>query len=131
MRLTRTLLVSTLLVTFVGSPLAWGDDIVSTAAATGNFRTLVNLLVLTGLDDALSADGHYTVFAPSDNAFNHLPSDTLESLRRPENRDQLTAILKYHVVDRALQVPRHPPSHPITEIASLEGSLLNFSREGA
>ncbi|HSG69040.1 MAG TPA: fasciclin domain-containing protein [Planctomycetaceae bacterium] len=50
------------------------------------------------LVDALKSDGPFTVFAPTDEAFAKLPAGTVESLLKPENRGQLVAILKYHVV---------------------------------
>jgi uncharacterized surface protein with fasciclin (FAS1) repeats len=50
------------------------------------------------LVDTLKGEGPFTVFAPTDEAFANLPAGTLDSLLKPENRDQLTAILTYHVV---------------------------------
>lgn len=107
------------------------SDIVNTAASAGNFDTLVSLLVATGLDDALEADGSFTVFAPTDEAFAKLRAETIAQLRKPENREQLSAILKYHVVGQELSVPKRRPSHPITSIATLQGSKINFEREGS
>ncbi|MFK7959421.1 MAG: fasciclin domain-containing protein [Phycisphaerales bacterium] len=77
---------------------AVADDIVDTAIAAGSFNTLVAAVQAAGLVDALKGDGPFTVFAPTDEAFAKLPAGTVESLLRPENRDQLTAILTYHVV---------------------------------
>ncbi len=107
------------------------DNIVQTAAQAGNFRTLVTLLVATNLDEALEADGHFTVFAPSDEAFAALPAETLAALLKPENRDQLAEILKYHVVPQALLVPKRAPSHPITKIDTLQGDEIRFDRAGS
>ena len=73
-------------------------DIVDTAVAAGNFNTLVAAVKAAGLVDALKAAGPLTVFAPSDEAFAKLPEGTVKSLLRPENREQLTAILTYHVL---------------------------------
>ena len=74
------------------------SDIVDTAVAAGDFTTLAAALQAGGLVDTLKSDGPFTVFAPTDAAFAKLPEGTVESLLLPENRDQLIAILTYHVV---------------------------------
>ena len=74
------------------------QDIVDTAVAAGSFNTLVAAVQAAGLVDALKADGPITVFAPTDEAFARLPEGTVENLLKPENKDQLIAILTYHVV---------------------------------
>lgn len=73
-------------------------NIVATAVGAGQFTTLAKALTAAGLVDALSGDGPFTVFAPTDAAFAALPQGTLESLLRPENKQQLIGILKFHVV---------------------------------
>ena len=73
-------------------------DIVDTAVAAGDFNTLAAALQAAGLVDTLKADGPFTVFAPTDEAFAALPPGTVESLLKPENKDQLIAVLTYHVV---------------------------------
>ncbi|NOI65291.1 fasciclin domain-containing protein [Vibrio sp. 99-8-1] len=73
-------------------------DIVDIAVENGSFTTLVAAVQAAGLVDTLKGDGPFTVFAPTDEAFAKLPSGTVESLLKPENRDQLVAILTYHVV---------------------------------
>jgi len=73
-------------------------DIVDTAVAAGDFTTLAAALQAGGLIDTLKSDGPFTVFAPTDAAFAKLPAGTVESLLLPENKDQLVAILTYHVV---------------------------------
>ena len=73
-------------------------DIVDVAAGAGSFNTLVAAVKAAGLVDALKGDGPLTVFAPTDAAFAALPAGTLDSLLKPENKDQLAAILLYHVV---------------------------------
>lgn len=72
-------------------------DIVDTAIAAGSFKTLVAAVQAAGLEDTLRSDGPFTVFAPTDKAFAALPDGTVETLLRPENKDQLVAILTYHV----------------------------------
>jgi len=77
---------------------AEAKDIVDTAVAAGQFKTLAAALEAADLVGTLKGDGPFTVFAPTDAAFAKLPAGTVESLLKPENRDQLVAILTYHVV---------------------------------
>ena len=72
--------------------------IVDTAAASPDHETLVAALQAAGLVETLQGEGPFTVFAPTDGAFASLPAGTVETLLEPGNRDQLTAILTYHVV---------------------------------
>lgn len=71
-------------------------DIVATASSAGSFNTLVAAVQAAGLVETLQADGPYTVFAPTDEAFAKLPEGTVESLLA--NPDQLREVLLYHVV---------------------------------
>lgn len=73
-------------------------DIVDVAVAAGQFNTLAAALDAAGLVETLKGDGPFTVFAPTDAAFAKLPDGTVESLLKPENREQLVAVLTYHVV---------------------------------
>ncbi|MEM6590172.1 MAG: fasciclin domain-containing protein [Pseudomonadota bacterium] len=73
-------------------------DIVDTAAGAGSFETLLAAATAAGLVDTLKGDGPFTVFAPTDEAFAALPEGTVEDLLKPENKEQLAAILTYHVV---------------------------------
>ncbi len=73
-------------------------DLVDTAAGAGTFNTLVAAVDAAGLVDTLKGEGPFTVFAPTDEAFAALPEGTVEDLLKPENKDQLIAILTYHVV---------------------------------
>ena len=82
----------------VASVSAKAQDIVDTAIAAGQFGTLVAAVQAAELVDVLKGDGPFTVFAPSDEAFAALPAGTVENLLKPENKDQLVAILTYHVV---------------------------------
>ena len=77
---------------------AMEKNIVQTAVDAGKFATLTKALGAAELVDTLKGKGPFTVFAPTDEAFAKLPAGTLESLLKPENKDQLTAILTYHVV---------------------------------
>lgn len=103
-KMLRTMLVA---VSFlVSAPFALADhhggghsaDIVDTAVAAGNFETLVAAVQAAGLVDTLKGEGPFTVFAPTDAAFAALPAGTVEDLLKPENIEQLAAVLTYHVV---------------------------------
>ncbi len=71
-------------------------DIVDTAISAGNFKTLVTAVKAAGLVDTLKSPGPFTVFAPSDDAFNKLPKGTVENLLK--DIPKLKSILTYHVV---------------------------------
>jgi len=73
-------------------------DIVDTAVAAGQFKTLAAALTAAGLVDTLKGAGPFTVFAPTDEAFAKLAAGTLEALLKPENKLKLQRILKSHVV---------------------------------
>ena len=75
-----------------------GMDIVDTAVEAGTFNTLAAALTAADLVDTLKGEGPFTVFAPTDEAFAKLPEGTVEDLLKPENKDQLVAVLTYHVV---------------------------------
>jgi len=106
------------------------DDILTTAARNGSFNTLVSLVVAADLDDALQSKGHFTVFAPTDAAFELLPQETIDALLKTKNRDQLKEILTYHVIDRSITVPKHAPSHPLKSSKTLSGKRIRFERDG-
>ena len=74
------------------------DDIVDTAKSTGKFKTLTAALDAAGKTEMLKEKGPYTVFAPSDDAFEKLPKGTVEELLKPENKAKLGKILAYHVI---------------------------------
>jgi transforming growth factor-beta-induced protein len=74
-------------------------SIVETAIADGRFTTLVTALEAADLVEALSGPGPFTVFAPTDDAFNKLPAGTIDFLLDPANKGVLTEILTYHVFD--------------------------------
>lgn len=98
-RLTTWLKASALAVPLaLGSAVAQAADIVDTAVAADDFNTLVAAVQAAGLVDTLKGEGPFTVFAPTDEAFASLPEGTVASLLEPENRDQLVAVLTYHVV---------------------------------
>ena len=111
---------------FSGFALAGGHkhDIVDTAIKAGSFNTLVAAVQAAELVETLKSKGPFTVFAPTDEAFSQLDKATLESLLKPENKDQLVAILTYHVVAGKVM------STDITgnmEPATVNGSTINIT----
>ena len=68
------------------------------AAEAGSFKTLLAAAQAAGLAETLGTDGPFTIFAPNDKAFEKLPADTVKDLLKPENKQKLADILKYHVV---------------------------------
>ena len=86
-----------------GATAAYAANIVETADSVGTFKTLLAAAKAAGLADALSTTPNITVFAPTDEAFAALPAGTVERLLKPENKDQLVAILTMHVLPRVLE----------------------------
>lgn len=72
--------------------------IVDVAQGNADFSTLVTAITAAELGETLSGEGPFTVFAPTNAAFEALPEGTLATLTQPENKEQLTGILTYHVV---------------------------------
>jgi transforming growth factor-beta-induced protein len=99
-------------------------DIIDTAVSAGNFQTLAAALTAADLIDTLKGEGPFTVFAPTDEAFAKLPAGTVESLLKPENIDQLTAILTYHVVPGAVTADQVVN---LTEAATVNGQSIDIS----
>jgi len=98
-------------------------DIVDTAAAAGSFNTLIAAVQAAGLEDTLRADGPYTVFAPTDAAFEKLGQDTINELLKPENREQLRAVLLYHVLTS--KVKSKAIAGKTLTVETAQGGMLN------
>ncbi|HSR52871.1 MAG TPA: fasciclin domain-containing protein [Acidobacteriota bacterium] len=73
-------------------------DVVDIAASNADFSTLVAAVKAAGLVETLKGDGPFTIFAPTNAAFEKLPEGTVEMLLKPENKQKLVSILTYHVV---------------------------------
>ena len=102
-------------------------DIVDTAVAAGSFTTLAAALEAAGLVETLKGEGPFTVFAPTDAAFAALPEGTVANLLLPENKDQLIAVLTYHVV------PGKVMSTDLSEgmtAATVQGANVTITLEG-
>lgn len=99
------------------------QNIVEVAVAAGSFKTLAAALEAAGLVEALSGQGPFTVFAPTDAAFAALPAGTVETLLKPENKDKLVKILTYHVV--AGEIPSSKVKSG--EVESLAGEEITIT----
>ncbi|TWU56493.1 Immunogenic protein MPT70 precursor [Rubripirellula tenax] len=131
----RTAIAMLSLATLLVAPLfARADEATATAEKTivetaiaAKFNTLVAAAKAAGLVEALSGEGPLTVFAPTDAAFEKLPKGTVESLLKPENKDKLVAILKYHVVSGSV------PAAKVLQLDSaktLQGTDVTITQEG-
>ena len=105
--------------------------IVDVAAGNPDFSTLVAAITAAGLGETLAGEGPFTVFAPTNAAFAALPAGTLDSLLLPENKDQLTAILTYHVVPGTVMAADLPAT--ATDVATVNGATVSVvaAPEGA
>lgn len=99
-------------------------DIVDTAVAAGQFKTLATALTAAGLVNTLKGPGPFTVFAPTDAAFAKLPAGTVQSLLKPENKAQLVSILTYHVVPG--KVMSASLAGKVTEAKTVEGKTVKI-----
>lgn len=99
-------------------------DIVDTAVAAGQFKTLAAALTAAGLVTTLKGPGPFTVFAPTDAAFAKLPPGTVQGLLKPENKAQLVSILTYHVVPG--KVMSASLAGKTTEAKTVEGKAVKI-----
>src|SRR5271154_4368238 len=81
-----------------GSAMYPTKNIIQNAVESKDHTTLVAAVKAGGLVDTLSGPGPFTVFAPTNEAFNKLPAGTVDTLLKPENKAKLTTVLTYHVV---------------------------------
>ena len=100
--------------------------IVEVAQGNADFSTLVAAITAAGLGDALSGAGPFTVFAPTNAAFEALPAGLLEKLLLPENKEILTKILTYHVVPSKVMAADVAAG----DVTTLEGSTFAITTEG-
>jgi uncharacterized surface protein with fasciclin (FAS1) repeats len=112
------------------------QTVVEIAAGNPDFSTLVSAVEAVGLAETLSGDGPFTVFAPTNAAFEALPAGTLESLLKPANEQQLTDILTYHVVPATVMAKDVEPGDVTTvngatfEVAAENGGVTITDGEG-
>ena len=98
------------------------ENIVNVASNAGNFNTLLKAAVEADLANTLSEDGPFTVFAPTDSAFEKLPDEVIISLLKKENKDKLVNILKFHVISGSYPSDKLP----LLPLKTLNGQDVNF-----
>lgn len=104
------------------APMAGAGDVVDVAAASGQFSTLIAAATAADIVTPMKRQGPFTVFAPTDAAFAALPAGVLENLLLPENKDQLTAVLTYHVVPGAVTAEQLTGQR--LDVATINGASL-------
>lgn len=102
-------------------------DIVDNAAKASNVTTLVAAVGAAGLVDTLKGPGPFTVFAPTNGAFEKLPAGTIDTLLMPENKDMLTGILTYHVVAGRYKATDLKDGQMLTTV---QGQMLKITKSG-
>lgn len=104
-------------------------DVIGEALVAGRFTTLAGLLVEADLVQALRADGPFTVFAPTDDAFATVPADTLDAVFA--DRDLLTAVLTYHVIaGETITMADLMAMDDGAKLTTLQGATLTVTHEG-
>ena len=99
-------------------------NILEAAKKAEKFTTLIAAINAAGLNETL-ASGSFTVFAPTDDAFKNLPAGTLEMLLKPENKEKLVKILKYHVISGSM---KSQDVIKVDDIETVEGSKIDIMR---
>ena len=138
--LAAALVLTTSIAAYASNPMVGGEpmyeskNIVENAVNSADHTTLVAAVKEAGLVETLQGDGPFTVFAPTNAAFEKLPAGTVETLLKPENKDQLTKILTCHVVPaNALSdaigkmIADDGGEHPVKTVG---GCMLNISYKG-
>lgn len=108
--------------------------IVENASKANNLTTLVAAVKAAGLVETLQGDGPFTVFAPTNDAFDNLPAGTVETLLKPENKTKLQDILKYHVVAGKMNaadiIAAINKGNGKAEFATVNGAMLTAMLDG-
>lgn len=117
-----------------GAAMMADRNIVENAANSADHTTLVAAVQAAGLAETLSGEGPFTVFAPVNAAFDALPAGTVDNLLKPENKDQLAAVLTYHVVPGDIHSPdlvkMIEDAGGTLSVATVQGGELSFSVDG-
>jgi uncharacterized surface protein with fasciclin (FAS1) repeats len=117
-----------------GAPMYTSKNIIENAINSKDHTTLVTAVKAAGLVETLQSTGPFTVFAPTNDAFNLLPKGTVETLLRPENKAQLTKILTYHVIagnwDSKSLAEKIKAGNGIAELTTVSGGKLWASMKG-
>ena len=117
-----------------GAPMYPSKNIVQNAVNSKDHTTLVAAVKAAGLVETLQGEGPFTVFAPVNRAFDKLPSGTVETLLKPENKSKLTAVLTYHVVagkyDAAAIMAKIKEGNGKAVFTTVQGGKLTASMKG-
>lgn len=117
-----------------GAAMYPSKNIIENAVNSKDHTTLVTAVKAAGLVETLSGPGPFTVFAPTNAAFNKLPKGTVDKLLMPENKDMLTGVLTYHVIagkldSKALMMKIKEGNGKAT-IKTVQGENLTFMQKG-
>ena len=117
-----------------GAAMYPSKNIIENAVNSKDHTTLVAAVKAAGLVETLSGAGPFTVFAPTNEAFNKLPAGTVDNLVKPENKAQLTSILTYHVVagnyDSKAIMDKVKMGNGKTMMKTVQGEELTFMEKG-
>jgi uncharacterized surface protein with fasciclin (FAS1) repeats len=117
-----------------GAAMLRSRDIVDNAVNSADHTTLVAAVKAAGLVDTLKSKGPFTVFAPTNEAFDKLPAGTVGMLVKPENKEMLTKILTYHVLagkfDSNAIAARIRKGHGVAKFKTVSGGTLTASMSG-
>jgi uncharacterized surface protein with fasciclin (FAS1) repeats len=117
-----------------GAPMLRSKDIVDNAVNSADHTTLVAAVKAAGLVETLKGKGPFTVFAPTNAAFDKLPAGTVETLVKPENKEMLTKILTYHVLagnfDSKAIASRIRKGHGSAKFTTVSGNILTATMNG-
>jgi uncharacterized surface protein with fasciclin (FAS1) repeats len=108
---------------------AQAADIVGTIQEQGQFKKLAEAMEQAGMAESLQGGGPYTVFAPTDQAFEQLPQGALDELMKEENRDQLETLLQYHVLEGEELMAKDVAGKQ-SEVDTLAGERLSVDGSG-
>ena len=117
-----------------GAPMYPNKDIVDNAVNSKDHTTLVAAVKAARLVETLKGKGPFTVFAPTNEAFDKLPKGTVETLLKPENKKMLQSVLTYHVVSgkwsAADVMAAIKKGNGAAEVATVQGGKLWFKMDG-
>lgn len=109
---------------------ASGPNLLDAVAADPRLSTLYGAIEAAGLDETLATGGPYTIFAPTNDAFDALPEGQLEDYLKPDNTDKLVRMLEYHIVEGEVRASTVPPAEEGVPTASLNGLDLSVRDMG-
>ncbi|MGN6567800.1 MAG: fasciclin domain-containing protein [Flavipsychrobacter sp.] len=117
-----------------GAAMYPSKDIVQNAVNSKDHTTLVAAVKAAGLVETLEGSGPFTVFAPTNEAFNRLPAGTVDNLVKPENKETLTKILTYHVISGKYSAKKLmdmvKEGHGKAELTTVQGETLTIMQKG-